>query len=64
MYPQKITILSKAETLPFVLDDENVSEDIRLKYRYLDIRRESMLSKLKLRHKIVSAIRNYLNNQD
>ena len=64
MYPEKVTILSKAETLPFVLEDENVSEDIRLKYRYLDIRRESMLSKLQLRHKIVAAIRNYMNNQD
>ncbi len=64
MYPEKVTILSKAETLPFVLEDENVSEDVRLKYRYLDIRRESMLSKLQLRHKIVAAIRNYMNNQD
>ena len=64
MYPENIKILSKAETLPFVLDDENVSEDVRLKYRYLDIRREPMLSKLQLRHKIVASIRNYLNNQD
>lgn len=64
MYPEKITVLSKSETLPFVLDDENVSEDVRLKYRYLDLRREPMLKKLQLRHKIVSAIRNYLNNQD
>ena len=64
MYPTYVEILSEAKTLPFVLDDENVSEDVRLKYRYLDIRRESMLHNLTLRHKICQAARNYLNNQD
>lgn len=64
MYPQTIEVLSEAKTLPFVLDDENVSEDVRLKYRYLDLRREPMLSKLVMRHNIVQAIRNYMNNLD
>lgn len=64
MYPETIEILSEAKVLPFVLDDENVSEDVRLKYRYLDLRREQMLSKLVLRHKIVQAVRNNLNNKD
>ena len=64
MYPESIEILSEAKTLPFVLDDENVSEDIRLKYRYLDIRNEKMLNNLKTRHNIVQAVRNYLNNQE
>ena len=64
MYPESVEILSEAKTLPFVLDDENVSEDVRLKYRYLDIRRESMLHNLTLRHKICQAARSYLNNQD
>ncbi len=64
IYPSEIEILSKANTLPFVLEDETVSEDIRLKYRYLDIRNQTMLSNLTLRHKIVSAIRNYLNKED
>ena len=64
MYPDNIEILSKAIALPFVLDDEDVSEEVRLKYRYLDIRREKMLSNLTLRHKIVAAIRNYLNRED
>lgn len=64
MYPNSVEILSEAKTLPFLLDDENVSEDIRLKYRYLDIRREETLKNLMLRHKIVTATRNYLNNQD
>ena len=64
MYPENIEILSKAKVLPFMLDDETVSEDIRMKYRYLDIRREPTMNNLILRHKIVTATRNYLNNQD
>ncbi len=64
MYPQTMEVLSESKVLPFVLDDDNVSEDIRLKYRYLDLRRESMLSKLVMRHNIVQAIRNYMNNLD
>lgn len=64
IYPDEITILSAAKTLPFVLEDDSVSEDIRLKYRYLDLRNEKMLNNLKLRHKIVTSIRNYLNSLD
>ncbi|HPT41966.1 MAG TPA: aspartate--tRNA ligase [Candidatus Gastranaerophilaceae bacterium] len=64
MYPTFVEVLSEAKVLPFMLDDENVSEDVRLKYRYLDIRREQTLNNLILRHKIVTATRNYLNNQD
>ena len=64
VYPTYVDVLSEATTLPFVLDDENVSEDIRLKYRYLDLRREPMLRNLTLRHRVVSAMRNYLNDQD
>ena len=64
MYPQSIEILSKAQTLPFVINDENVNEDLRLKYRYLDIRGEKMRKNLILRHKVVSAIRNCLNEMD
>ncbi|MGN0193328.1 MAG: aspartate--tRNA ligase [Candidatus Gastranaerophilaceae bacterium] len=61
MYPEKIEVLSKAETLPFPLDDETVGEDTRLKYRYLDLRREKTRNNLILRHKVVSAMRNYFN---
>ncbi len=64
MYPDEVNVLSSAQTLPFVLDDDNVSEDVRLKYRYLDLRREKMINNFKLRHKIVTAIRNYLNDLD
>ena len=64
MYPEKVSVLSASKTLPFVLDDETVSEDIRLKYRYLDLRCEKMLNNLVLRHKIVTAVRNYMNGLD
>ncbi len=64
MYPDEIKILSSSKTLPFVLEDETVSEDIRLKYRYLDLRCERMLNNLTLRHKIVTSVRNYLNSLD
>ena len=63
MYPESVEILSESKVLPFVLGDENVSEDVRLKYRYLDIRNEKMLHNLTTRHNIVQAVRNYLNNQ-
>lgn len=64
MYPEFIEVLSESKVLPFSLDDENVSEDIRLKYRYLDLRSEKNLKNLVLRHKIVTASRNYLNKQN
>ena len=44
MYPVSVEILSESKVLPFVLGDDSVSEDIRLKYRYLDIRNEKMLN--------------------
>ncbi len=65
MYPDKVEILSEAQVLPFQLEDgDNVSEDVRLKYRYLDIRRKPVLNNLVLRHKVVAAIRECLNNQN
>ena len=64
IYPDFVEVLSEAKPVPFVLDDESVSEDVRLKYRYLDIRRPQMYSKLKLRHDVVQAVRNYMNSQD
>lgn len=64
MYPESIEILSEAKVLPFTLEDENVSEDIRLKYRYLDIRNQKMRDNLITRHNIVTAARNYLNSQN
>lgn len=62
MYPESVKIFSEAKLLPFELSSDDTKEDIRLKYRYLDIRRPQMYGNLKLRHNIVTAIRNYLNN--
>ena len=64
VYPEFVEILSEAKPVPFVLDDDSVSEDVRLKYRYLDIRRPQMFNNLKLRHKVVQAVRNYFDNND
>ncbi len=59
-----LTVLNKADTPPFQLDEhQNVGEDIRLKYRYVDLRRPEMLTKLRLRSKITTAIRNYLDGE-
>lgn len=57
-----IRILSEAKTLPFELSDtKKISEETRLKYRYLDLRSQRMAANLKLRHKVVTLIREYLN---
>lgn len=62
IYPESIEILGSSKTPPFILaDDQEINEDLRLKYRYLDIRRPKMLNNLMLRHNITAEIRNYLN---
>ena len=59
----KIKLLSSAETLPFALDDSvDVREDLRLKYRFLDLRRPEMYRNLKFRHELVRVTRSYLDN--
>ena len=57
---QKLEILNRSEPLPFQLD-EHVGEETRLKYRYLDLRREEMRERLLLRHRITRAMRGYLD---
>ena len=56
-----LTIDNKSEPLPFVINDENVNEEIRLKYRYLDLRKERMYEIFKLRSKATIATRNILD---
>ncbi|MFN0077566.1 MAG: aspartate--tRNA ligase [Prosthecobacter sp.] len=53
--------LNKADVLPFHLDRELSNEDLRMKYRYLDLRRERMNKNIRTRHKITNAARNYLD---
>jgi len=61
---KELTILNAAETPPFMLDvaDDEVAEDIRLKYRYIDLRREPMQKRLKMRSDIVRTLRNFLDD--
>ncbi|KIX90783.1 aspartate--tRNA ligase [Staphylococcus microti] len=58
-----LTIINKSETPPFALNEENltVDENIRLKYRYLDLRREKFAETFKMRHQTTQAIRRYLD---
>ena len=58
----KVTILNPSKTPPFyIYDDTPVDESLRLKYRYLDLRRQRMQRNLILRHQVVNEIRQYLN---
>lgn len=62
---EKIEILSQCAVLPFMIDDEcNAKEDLRLKYRFLDLRSKGMTDRIVLRHKIVKAIREYFYKTD
>ena len=56
-----LTILNKAAVLPFQLDKELSNEDLRLKYRYLDLRRPRMTRNLRTRHRVTKATRDYLD---
>jgi aspartyl-tRNA synthetase len=59
----QLNILNKAKTPPFeISDDLNVSDDIRLTYRYLDLRRPRMQENIKIRHGVKKAIRNFLDD--
>ncbi|MGO9330609.1 MAG: aspartate--tRNA ligase [Steroidobacteraceae bacterium] len=58
---RQLEILNRCEPLPFQLD-EHVSEEVRLRYRYLDLRREEMRERLLLRHRITRAMRSYLDD--
>ena len=58
----EFVLLNKSETPPFVVSDqEETNEDLRLKYRYLDLRRESMKKNMEFRHQVVDRIRRTLN---
>jgi aspartyl-tRNA synthetase len=62
---EKLEILAKAKTPPFEItkDTKNLDEEIRMKYRYLDLRTERMRKILELRHKVIKFIRDYLNEK-
>ncbi|HZF17347.1 MAG TPA: aspartate--tRNA ligase [Steroidobacteraceae bacterium] len=57
---RELEVLNRSEPLPFQLDEE-VSEEVRLKYRYVDLRRDVMQQRLRLRHKLTRAMREFLD---
>ena len=63
IFAKEIEILNACDTLPFQISgvDDNLSENMRLTYRYLDIRRSKMLNNLKMRHRMIMSIRNYMD---
>ncbi|MGK2953788.1 MAG: aspartate--tRNA ligase [Thiobacillus sp.] len=58
---KKLEVLNPSLTPPFQIDDDNINENIRLQYRYLDLRREPMQKNLKLRYRVSKLMRDYLD---
>jgi aspartyl-tRNA synthetase len=61
VFADELQTLNKSKTPPFEIDAEAASEDLRLKYRYLDLRRQEMQDKLTVRHKALLAVRKYFD---
>ena len=59
----EIEILNKAKTPPFQMDDENVHDDVKLRYRYVDLRRPYMQRNLRMRSQVVKQMRDFLDNR-
>ncbi|MBX2847502.1 MAG: aspartate--tRNA ligase [Acidiferrobacterales bacterium] len=64
VYATEITALNKADPIPFQLDEEDVSEAVRLKYRYLDLRRENMQKIFRLRSGVTKYFRDFLEKEN
>lgn len=65
IYVSKLTILNKSEVPPFLIEDEtDGGQELRMQYRYLDLRRKPIRENLSLRHKILQATRSYLDGKD
>lgn len=61
---EELAIINEAKTTPFIIADKtDVSEDVRLKYRYLDLRRPVMFETFKMRHQVTKAIRDFLDGE-
>lgn len=60
---QGLEILNRAETPPFQLDDDDTNEELRLRYRYLDLRRPAMARRIRLRAQVTRALRGFLDEQ-
>ncbi len=64
VYVTEMTVLNRAEPLPFQLDDEDVSEEVRLRYRYIEMRRPEFQARLKQRAKMIASMRRFLEGED
>ena len=65
VFATELKLLNKSETPPiYIKDDDNVSEELRLKYRYLDLRKPSMQKTLMLRSRVANIVRNYLSENN
>jgi aspartyl-tRNA synthetase len=61
---KKMTVLNESKTPPFEIEEEtNANEELRLKYRYLDLRRSPLQEKIKIRHRATKAVRDFLDSQ-
>ena len=60
----KVEVLSQCAPLPFEIGNDNVSEELRLKYRYLDLRRPKMVNNLVTRHKAIKFMRDFLDKEN
>ncbi len=58
-----VEMLNRSEPLPFQLDDDDTSEEVRLRYRYIDLRRPVMQERLRLRTRVISTLRRFLEQQ-
>ena len=58
----ELNVLNESDTPPFQIDDDDVNEESRLRYRYVDLRRPVMQERIQMRVKVVKALRNYLDN--
>lgn len=63
LFVKDITVLSKAKTPPFQVQDDTTTEDVRLKYRYMDLRRPRLQNILKLRHRMNKSVRDFLDEE-
>ncbi|MFZ1218206.1 MAG: aspartate--tRNA ligase [Chthoniobacterales bacterium] len=63
LVPDKLQILNRSDVLPFPIDAGTPNEDLRLSYRYIDLRRPQMSRNLRLRHRVTKAARDYLDEQ-
>jgi aspartyl-tRNA synthetase len=60
----ELVVLNTAETPPFQLDEDDVNDDLRLRYRYIDLRRDEMQQRMRLRHQVTTYLRHYLDSHD